>query len=71
MTPASYAIVLLVVGNLLATLSDVAVKLIDGNVSPFQYMFLRQLFSLLMITPLWLMQRKTQRALAQPRITLA
>ncbi|MBE3670170.1 EamA family transporter [Vibrio navarrensis] len=70
MTPASYAIVLLVVGNLLATLSDVAVKLIDGNVSPFQYMFLRQLFSLLMITPLWLMQRKTQRALAQPRITL-
>ncbi|ELV8623710.1 DMT family transporter [Vibrio cidicii] len=71
MTPASYAIVLLVVGNLLATLSDVAVKLIDGNVSPFQYMFLRQLFSLLVITPLWLMQRKTQRALAQPRITLA
>lgn len=47
------AIVLLIIGNFLATLSDVAVKLIDGDISPFQYMFLRQLISLLLITPLW------------------
>ncbi|EKA7352816.1 DMT family transporter [Vibrio vulnificus] len=64
------AIVLLIVGNFLATLSDVAVKLIDGDISPFQYMFLRQLASLLLITPLWWVQSPEQRRLTQPAVTI-
>lgn len=64
------AIVLLIVGNFLATLSDVAVKLIDGDISPFQYMFLRQVVSLLLITPLWWVQSPEQRRLTQPAVTI-
>lgn len=71
MTGPQVAIALLVLGNLLATLSDVAVKLLDGGMSPFQYMFLRQLFSLLMLTPFWLAQGHEQRALSQPKVTLS
>jgi len=64
------AILLLVFGNLLASLSDVAVKVLDGGVSPFQYMFARQLISLLLIFPLWCRQTKPQRALKQFPVTI-
>ncbi|WP_434997361.1 DMT family transporter [Vibrio scophthalmi] len=57
------AITLLVVGNLAASLSDVAVKMLEGGISTFQYVFLRQLFSVLIVLPLWLKQSKRQRAL--------
>ncbi|MCY9805464.1 DMT family transporter [Vibrio scophthalmi] len=65
------AITLLVVGNLAASLSDVAVKMLEGGISTFQYVFLRQLFSVLIVLPLWLKQSKLQRALtAQAIITI-
>lgn len=51
MTPTHLAIILLILGNLLASLSDVAVKVLDGGVSPFQYIFLRQLISLALLFP--------------------
>ncbi|EGU33125.1 hypothetical protein VIBRN418_02606 [Vibrio sp. N418] len=62
------AITLLVVGNLAASLSDVAVKMLEGGISTFQYVFLRQLFSVLIVLPLWLKQSKRQRALTAPAI---
>nr|MBF4264541.1 EamA family transporter [Vibrio anguillarum] len=52
------AIIFLILGNLAASLSDVAVKLLNGEVSAFQYIFIRQLFSTLVIYPLWLKQSK-------------
>lgn len=45
MNPVALAVWLLVLGNLAASLSDVAVKMLQGEVVPFQYMFLRQLFA--------------------------
>ena len=56
MSPHHLALLLLVIGNLAASLSDVAVKLIEGGISPFQYMFVRQLASLLLILPFYLRQ---------------
>ncbi|OEF05218.1 DMT family transporter [Vibrio genomosp. F10] len=67
----SLGIVLLVIGNLAASLSDVAVKLLDGGISPFQYIFLRQLFSIVLLVPFWLRLPKQQKALDNPVITLA
>ncbi|MBY7827957.1 DMT family transporter [Vibrio fluvialis] len=69
MTPHTLALWLLVLGNLAASLSDVAVKLLDGEVSPFQYMFLRQLISLVVILPMWWRQPRAQRALLNPGVT--
>lgn len=65
-----YAIVLLVLGNLAASLSDVAVKLLDGDISTFQYVFLRQLISVLIIFPLWQKQTKEKRALTNTKLNL-
>ncbi|HHP0481177.1 TPA: DMT family transporter [Vibrio campbellii] len=64
------ALLLLVIGNLAASLSDVAVKLIEGGISPFQYMFVRQLASLLLILPFYLRQQPDKRTLKQTPITL-
>lgn len=64
------ALGLLVLGNLAASLSDVAVKLLDGQVAPFQYILLRQLLSLLVLVPLWWRQPAVQRRLYQPGITI-
>ncbi len=63
----SLGILLLVFGNLSASLSDVAVKLLNGEVHPFQYMFLRQVLSLVIILPLWLSQAKPKRAVGVGR----
>ncbi|MFW7524047.1 DMT family transporter [Vibrio ostreicida] len=72
MKPPSQAIALwlLVAGNLAASLSDVMVKLLDGSVSPFQYIFIRQLISLVIIFPFWLRQGASSRQLSSPIINL-
>ncbi|MGR5420650.1 DMT family transporter [Vibrio sp. PNB22_4_1] len=70
MSPHLLALLLLVIGNLAASLSDVAVKLIEGGISPFQYMFVRQLASLLIILPFYLKQKPNKRSLKQAPITL-
>ncbi|MCE7728079.1 MULTISPECIES: DMT family transporter [Vibrio harveyi group] len=70
MSPHHLALLLLVIGNLAASLSDVAVKLIEGGISPFQYMFVRQLASLLLILPFYLRQQPDKRNLKQAPITL-
>ena len=71
MSNITLGILLLVVGNFFASLSDVAVKLLNGEVPPLQYIFFRQLLSLLLITPLWLKQNAAQRQLKQAKITFA
>ncbi|USD41428.1 DMT family transporter [Vibrio sp. SCSIO 43135] len=63
MSPQSVAVMLLVVGNLAASLSDVAVKLLEGGISPFQYIFIRQLTSVAIILPFWLQLHHRQRKL--------
>ena len=70
MSPHHLALLLLVIGNLAASLSDVAVKLIEGGISPFQYIFLRQCFALLLILPFYLKQKQDKRTLKQTPITL-
>ncbi|MDK9781059.1 DMT family transporter [Vibrio sp. B172a] len=70
MSPYHLALFLLVIGNLAASLSDVAVKLIEGGISPFQYMFVRQLASLLPILPFYLRQQPDKRSLKQAPITI-
>ncbi|CAH0536058.1 DMT family transporter [Vibrio marisflavi] len=62
------AILLLVIGNFAASLSDVAVKLLDGDVSSFQYIFIRQLLATLVILPFWLKQPKPKRKLYSPKL---
>ncbi|EGA72352.1 hypothetical protein VISI1226_20460 [Vibrio sinaloensis DSM 21326] len=64
------AIILLVIGNLAASLSDVAVKLLDGQVPTFQYVFLRQLLSLLIVFPLWWRQPYEKRQLQKVTVNL-
>ncbi|MFA0415633.1 DMT family transporter [Vibrio renipiscarius] len=66
---ATTAIALLVLGNLAASLSDVAVKMLEGGIATFQYVFLRQLLSVLIIFPFWFQQNKAQRALTARGIT--
>ncbi len=69
MSAQSFAILLLIVGNLAASLSDVAVKLLNGEVSSFQYVFIRQLLSTIVILPLWLRQNKAERGLIAKQLT--
>ncbi|PQJ64807.1 DMT family transporter [Photobacterium angustum] len=67
-TAVSLGILLLIFGNLSASLSDVAVKLLNGEVHPLQYMFLRQVISLIIILPFWLSQPKPQREVGSWKI---
>ncbi|WP_087024630.1 DMT family transporter [Thaumasiovibrio subtropicus] len=55
------AIALLILANLLASFSDVSLKILDGNVPTFQYVFIRQLLSTLLLLPFWLKLPKQQR----------
>ncbi|MDE1254449.1 DMT family transporter [Vibrio aestuarianus] len=57
----THAILLLVLANLLASLSDVSLKMLNGEVPTFQYVFIRQVLSLLIIFPLWLRLPKVKR----------
>jgi len=52
--PITQAILLLVFANLLASLSDVSLKVLNGEVPTFQYVFIRQIISLFFILPFWL-----------------
>ncbi|WP_336934487.1 DMT family transporter [Vibrio cholerae] len=70
MNPVALAVWLLVLGNLAASLSDVAVKMLQGEVVPFQYMFLRQLFAFALIWSVWRKQPKVLRQLNDPKVTL-
>uniref|UniRef100_UPI00295E762F hypothetical protein n=1 Tax=Carnobacterium maltaromaticum TaxID=2751 RepID=UPI00295E762F len=45
----SRAIFLLVTANLLASLSDVSLKILNGEVPTFQYVFIRQSISLVLL----------------------
>ncbi|WP_117235822.1 DMT family transporter [Vibrio maerlii] len=71
MSAQSFAILLLIVGNLAASLSDVAVKLLNGEVSSFQYVFIRQLLSTAVLLPFWFKQSKEKRALVARGLTIA
>lgn len=65
-----FAIILLVIGNFAASLSDVAVKLLNGEVLTFQYIFIRQLLSAVVIFPLWWRQPPPQRKMYSPKLNL-
>ncbi|MGB1321132.1 MAG: DMT family transporter [Vibrio gallaecicus] len=69
MSNVTVGILLLIAGNFFASLSDVAVKLLNGDVPPLQYIFFRQLLSLLLITPLWLRQTTEQRQICNIKVT--
>jgi drug/metabolite transporter (DMT)-like permease len=47
----------------MASLSDVAVKLLEGEVAVFQYIFIRQFIATLVIAPLYLYKKKTPLSL--------
>lgn len=64
----SIGIAILICGNLSSSLSDVAVKLLNGSVSAFQYMFIRQLLSVIIVTPLWLRLTPAQRDIGHWKI---
>ena len=70
LSPQAIALWLLIAGNLAASLSDVMVKLLDGNVSPFQYIFIRQLISVAVIYPLWRKEARTKRQLHSPNLNI-
>lgn len=73
MKPASTiatAAMLLIAGNFFASLSDVSVKLLNGAVSPFQYVFIRQLLCILLLLPFWIGTTKQRRCLGNIKVTL-
>jgi drug/metabolite transporter (DMT)-like permease len=70
MSATSLAIVLLIAGNFVASLADVSVKNLDGDLSAVQYTFLRQCMSLVLVAPFWYRQQPVERALTHVRITL-
>ena len=55
------AIGLLIAGNFFASCADVIVKLLGSEGAVFQYLWLRQVFTLLMALPLWMRQSPTLR----------
>ncbi|WP_407676613.1 DMT family transporter [Photobacterium obscurum] len=69
MSPFAAGALLLLLGNLSSSFSDVAVKLLEGGVSAFQYMFIRQLFSVLLLLPLWLKLSPQQQAIGNRTVT--
>ncbi|MDN3679043.1 DMT family transporter [Vibrio tapetis subsp. quintayensis] len=66
----SQALLLLVAGNLFASLSDVSVKLLNGELSTYQYIFIRQLIGFLVILPFWLRLGKTEQAVGSLPLNL-
>lgn len=55
------AILLLVLANLMASFSDVSLKVLNGEVPTFQYVLIRQILSLVFIAPLWVKQPREER----------
>ncbi|NOI58309.1 DMT family transporter [Vibrio coralliilyticus] len=70
LSPQAIALWLLIAGNFTASLSDVMVKLLDGSVSPFQYIFIRQLISVAVIYPLWRKETQSTRQLRSPGLNV-
>lgn len=70
LSPFAAGVLLLLLGNLSSSFSDVAVKLLEGGVSAFQYMFIRQLLSVLLLFPLWLRLTPQQQAIGNAAVTL-
>ncbi|MYM61058.1 EamA family transporter [Vibrio sp. OCN044] len=64
------ALWLLIAGNLSASLSDVMVKLLDGSIHPNQYIFIRQLISMIVIYPFWRKECVESRQLHAPWLNL-
>ncbi|OLQ93460.1 multidrug transporter [Vibrio panuliri] len=63
------AILLLVVANLVASLSDVCLKMLNGEVPTFQYVLIRQIISLFFLLPLWVRLNKPVRRMGCDWIT--
>ncbi|MBD1557307.1 DMT family transporter [Vibrio sp. S9_S30] len=63
MTPTNLALLFLIAGNVMASVSDVAVKVLGDGANVFQYIFIRQLFSVLVVLPLWVRLQPTERRL--------
>ncbi|NLS14543.1 DMT family transporter [Vibrio sp. SM6] len=57
----SLAILLLVAANFVASLSDVSLKMLNGEVPTFQYVLIRQCISLILLLPFWLRLAPTTR----------
>ena len=55
------AMALLILGNLFATFSDVLVKALGSENAVFQYLWLRQLSTLVLVFPVWWAQGPSQR----------
>ncbi len=73
MSNITVGILLLIAGNLFASLSDpIAVKLLNGEVPPLRkcIIFFVEVDILMLITPLWLSQSKAQRRLQQAKVHL-
>ncbi len=63
------ALLALIFGNLLASLSDVAVKLLDNESSVYQYVFLRQLIATLVAAPFYFRGKKQNDPAVNWKIT--
>ncbi len=61
--PTHLALLFLVAGNFMASLSDIAVKMLGDEASVFQYIFIRQLVSVSVVLPLWFQLNPTERRL--------
>jgi len=55
------AILLLGLANLIASFSDVSLKILNGEVPTFQYAFIRQLIGTIILLPFWWSLPKEQR----------
>lgn len=58
----SRSLLLLVLANLVAALSDVSLKVLHGSVPTFEYVFIRQLIGTLILLPFWLRLPKQRRS---------
>ncbi len=68
--PIWLGLLLLILGNLLATFVDVLVKLFDDVSGIYQYLFLRQATLFLLILPFFLLQPKAKRKLSHTSVHL-
>ncbi|WP_407702329.1 DMT family transporter [Vibrio algarum] len=63
------ALFALILGNLFASLSDVAVKYLDSDASVYQYVFLRQLIATIVAAPFYLKNRKVNDSTVNWKVT--
>lgn len=70
LSPVAVGVLFLLLGNLSSSLSDVAVKLLEGGISAFQYMFIRQLLSVVIVLPFWLKLPPAKRAIGNTSVTI-